>query len=55
VFVTYFFFANIMCVQFATEPPKVQVVEQVVSKQVENHFTRFREGVCVCVNEGRIS
>jgi hypothetical protein len=42
----------IMCVQFATEPPKVQV-EQVVSKHVENHFTRFREGVLfVYENEG---
>jgi hypothetical protein len=52
VFVTYFSLQkyNVCVCNFAMEPPKVQV-EQVVSKDVENHFTRFREGVCVCVKD----
>lgn len=48
VFVTYFSLQKYNVCAICLEPPKVQV-EQVVSKHVENHFTRFIEGVCVCV------
>jgi hypothetical protein len=40
-----------MCVRFAMEPSKVQVELNLWVKHVENHFTRCREGVCVCVKD----